>query len=141
MIFYDFRNPISNQNFLRVLSIFPSFCLISEAYGLIYLSKCEVNLIPSLLMVLQSLINNFCFKVLERRIYLFKNFKDPYLVEVGIMKEPGENSQNNFEGEKTNTLQYMSARPHAYLNYDYESEDDLEEKTFQKEKKKTFQEV
>lgn len=57
------------------------------------------------------------------------------------MKEPGENSQNNFEGEKTNTLQYMSARPHAYLNYDYESEDDLEEKTFQKEKKKTFQEV
>lgn len=40
------------------------------------------------------------------------------------MKEPGENSQNNFEGEKNNTLQYMSARPHAYLNYDYESEDD-----------------
>lgn len=125
MIFYDFRNPISNDNFLRVLSIFPSFSLISEAYGLIYLSKCETNLVPSLLMLLQSFINNFCFKTLERRTYRFEMFKDPYIVEVGMMKEAGQDSKQNFEGEKANTLQYMSARPHAYLNYDYESEDEF----------------
>ena len=83
-------------------------------------------------MLLQSLVNNYSFKILEKRIYKFESFKDPYIVEVGMMKEPGQNSAQKFEGEKSNTLQYMSARPHAYLNYDYESEDEFGHPSIQK---------
>lgn len=135
MIFYDYRDAIANNNVLRGLTIFPSFSLISEAYNFMYEPKCEVNLIPALMMFIYLVVNNRLFTIVERRIHNFNFYKDPYIVEVEmITDQASDQAVGGINGMDSGNkdVQYMSARPHAHTNYDYE---DVEAATYGSELK------
>jgi hypothetical protein len=84
------------------------------------LPKCEVNLIPALFMLLSMFCFNYAFKLLERKIHKFKYYKDPYIVKVQVPTE-------KMIVPDSEDVQYMSARPHAYVNYSYDEEDQDDE--------------
>lgn len=120
-IFYDYRDAIGRENLLRGLTIFPSFSLISEAYAFIELPKCEVDLVPAFFMFVFLILVNYCYRRVERTIHKFRFYQDPYLVAVVV--PGGENNENlagNMFTDGESNVRYMSARPHAYTNFDYE---------------------
>jgi hypothetical protein len=75
-------------------------------------------------MFIFLLVNNFFFAVAERRIHSFKYFKDPFMIQVQVPQEQGA---PGLMGEDDNGVQFMSVRPHAYTNYDFNYEDGEEE--------------